>query len=46
MAELATIVRNTCRTPNAESNTPSFEIITTAGTKQQRAMALVQGITP
>ena len=46
MAELATIVRNTCRTPNAESEAPTFEVTTTAGTKQQRAMALVRAITP
>ena len=46
MAELATIVRNTCRTPDAESETPTFEVTTTAGTKQQRAMALVRAITP
>jgi hypothetical protein len=46
MAELATIVRNTCRTPNAGLDVPTFEVITTANTKQQRAMALVQAITP
>jgi transposase len=46
MAELATLVRNTCRTPNAAPDTPTFELTTTAGTKQQRAMALVRAITP
>ena len=46
MAEFATIVRNTCRTPNAAPDTPTFEVTTTAGTKQQRAMALVRAITP
>jgi len=46
MAELATIVRNTCRTPNTGSDAPTFEITTTPGTKQQRAMALVHAITP
>ena len=46
MAELATIVRNTCRTPDAESEAPTFEVTTTAGTKQQRAMALIRAITP
>jgi len=46
MAELATIVRNTCRTPNTESNAPTFDVTTTPGTKQQRAMALVRAITP
>jgi hypothetical protein len=46
MAELATIARNTCRTSNAQSDAPTFEVITTANTKQQRAMALVRAITP
>ena len=46
MAELATIVRNTCRTPNAAPDAPTFEVTTTAGTKQQREMALDRAITP
>jgi transposase len=46
MAELATIVRNTCRAPNAAPDAPTFEVITTAATKQQRAMALVRAISP
>jgi hypothetical protein len=46
MAELATIVRNTCRTPNAASDAPTFDVLTTATSKQQRAMALVRAITP
>ena len=46
MAELATIVRNTCRMPNAAPDTPTFEVTTTAGTKQHRAMLLVHAITP
>ena len=45
MAELATIVRNTCRTPHAGPDAPTFEI-TTARPKQQRALALVQAIQP
>ena len=44
MAELATIVRNTCRTPNAGSDAPTFEVTTTAEPRQQRALALVQAI--
>ncbi len=44
MSELATIVRNTCRTPNAGLDDPSFEITTKANTKQLRALALVQSI--
>ena len=44
MAELATVVRNTCRTPNAGRNAPTFEILTTPNAKQQRAFALLQQI--
>ena len=46
MAELSTVVRNTCRAPNAKSDAPTFEVTTTAGPKQLRAMQLVHGITP
>ena len=46
MAELATLVRNTCRTPNAGPDTPTFELTTTAGPKHLRALALVQAIHP
>jgi hypothetical protein len=46
MAELASIVRNTCLTPNAASDAPTFDVLTTATSKQQRAMALVRAITP
>jgi transposase len=44
MAELATVVRNTCRTPNAGLDAPTFEILTTPNAKQQRAFALLQQI--
>ena len=44
MAELATIVRNTCRTPNAGSDVPTFEVLTTPNAKQQRAFELLQQI--
>ena len=44
MAELATIVRNTCRTPKAEPHAPSFEVLTTPNSKQQRALELLQQI--
>ena len=44
MAELATIVRNTCRTPNAVPDTPTFEVITTPNAKQQRALNLIEHI--
>ena len=44
IAELATIVRNTCRTPIAGDDAPTFEIITTANSKHQHALALIQMI--
>jgi hypothetical protein len=44
MAELATIVRNTCRTPHAGPDSPTFEVTTTAAPTHQRALALVQAI--
>jgi Transposase DDE domain len=44
LAELATIVRNTCRTPHAAPNTPTFEVLTTPNAKQQRAFDLLQHI--
>ena len=46
MQELATVVRNTCRTPNAAPNTPTFDVVTTAQPLHQRALALVNAITP
>ena len=42
MDELSTIVRNTCRAPQAD--TPTFQILTTPNSKQQRALELVQNI--
>ena len=44
MAELATIVRNTCRTPQAGLDAPTFEVLTTPNSKQQRAFELLQQI--
>ena len=44
MAELATIVRNTCRTPHARADAPTFEVLTTPNAKQQRALELIQQI--
>lgn len=46
MAELATIVRNTCRTPGGDADTPTFELLTTPTANQQRALALIQAIKP
>jgi hypothetical protein len=44
LAELATIVRNTCRTPSAGNNAPTIEITTTPNPKQKRALELLQQI--
>ncbi len=46
LAELATIVRNACRTPAAGPDAPTFDVITTASPKQQRALELLQQIRP
>jgi transposase len=46
MAEMATIVRNTCRTPSAGPQTPTFDIITTANAKQKHALELIRRIHP
>ncbi|GBC58975.1 mobile element protein [Stutzerimonas stutzeri] len=44
MAELATIVRNTCRTPQAAEIAPTFDILTMPNAKQQRALELLRQI--
>jgi len=44
LADLASIVCNTCRTPMAGDNAPSFQVITTAAPFQQRAMRLIRNI--
>jgi hypothetical protein len=44
LAELATIVRNTCRTPKTGPDAPTFEVLTTPNAKQQRALELLQQI--
>jgi transposase len=46
MAEMATLVRNTCRTPSARADAPTFELLTTPSAHQQRALALIQAIQP
>ena len=46
MAEMATLVRNTCRTPSAGADAPTFELLTTTTAHQQRALALIQAIQP
>jgi len=42
LADLAGIVRNTCRTPNAAPEAPTFHVVTTPNTKQQRAFELLR----
>ena len=44
MADLATIVRNTCRTPGADPQAPTFEVLTTPTVAQARALDLVRAI--
>ena len=44
LAELATIVRNTCRTPMTGDNGPTFRITTAASPYQQRALQLINSI--
>jgi transposase len=44
MAELATLVRNTCRTPDAAPDAPTFDLHTSLGPTHQRAFALIENI--
>ena len=44
MAELATIVRNTCCTPGAQPQAPRFDLTTTPSPKQRRALELIEQI--
>lgn len=44
MLELSTLARNTCRTPGAGPDAPSFEVLTTANPTQQKALDLIQAI--
>lgn len=44
MEELSTIVRNTCRTPQTDSDSHTFEVVTKANPKQRRALELIQQI--
>ena len=44
LAELATLVSNTCRTPHAAPDSPTFNVLTTATAHQQRALALINAI--
>jgi transposase len=42
LSELSTIVRNTCRTPGAAPDAPSFAVLTTPNAKQKRALELIE----
>ncbi len=44
LGELATIVRNTCRTPHAGPDAPTFPVLTSPNPKQKRALELIQQI--
>ncbi|RKE25508.1 DDE family transposase [Paraburkholderia sp. BL23I1N1] len=46
MAELGSIVRNTCRTPGAGPEAPTFDIITTPNVTQRHALDLIRQIHP
>jgi len=46
LTELATIVRNTCRTPLAGPDAPTFEVVTNPNPKQTQALDLIRQITP
>lgn len=46
MAELATVVRNTCRTSSTALNGPTFDLATTPNAKQRQALDLIQKIQP
>ena len=45
MAELSTVVRNTCRSALAGAEAPSFEVMTTPTAAQRRAFELIQTVT-
>jgi hypothetical protein len=46
LAELAAIVRNTCRTPQAAPEAPTFELTTTPNETQKRALNLIEQLRP
>ena len=43
-ADLASIVRNACRTPWTGDTSPSFQVMTTPSASQHRAMNLINAI--
>ncbi|MBI5853806.1 MAG: IS1634 family transposase, partial [Nitrospirae bacterium] len=44
MAELSTLVRNTCRTPHEGNDAPTFTVLTTPNPTQHRALELIEHI--
>jgi len=46
MADLGSIVRNTCQPREAAANSAKFDLITTPNTTQARALQLLEGIKP
>lgn len=44
LEELSTIVRNTCRTPDAGPDAPAFQVVTNANPKQRQALQLIRQI--
>jgi transposase len=44
LADLATVVRNTCRPPHAGEKAPTFQILTTPTPQQRRALNLIENI--
>lgn len=44
MAQLQTIVRNTCRTPQSAADAPTFQVTTTPSDEQKRALELIAQI--
>jgi len=46
MQDLASIVRNTCRTPGADDDAPTFRVVTTPNREQRRALELLEAISP
>jgi hypothetical protein len=46
LAELSTLVRNTCRTPQAGPEAPTFELTTTPNEQQKHALNLIAQIRP
>jgi hypothetical protein len=44
LAELASIVRNTCRTPHSGTDATTFDVITSPNPVQRRALELIQQI--